>query len=74
MIALAANKLFMRLKAANNTFETYDLMITLVAYKLFRRIKILKSIILTFDLLIVPTSGTNIIETFDLLKKTLSIS
>jgi len=34
MIALAANKFFMRSKVANNAFETFDLMIALAAFRL----------------------------------------
>ena len=49
MIAIAANKLFMRLKFENNALLNFDLMIDLVVTRTVMRLKLKKNIIMEFQ-------------------------
>ncbi len=51
MIALAANKLFMRSKFQKELLATFDLMIVLVTNKSFMRLKFANNAFLNFDLM-----------------------
>jgi hypothetical protein len=51
MIALAANKLFMRSKFKKALLANFDLMIVLVTNKLFMRSKFANKAFLNFDLM-----------------------
>jgi hypothetical protein len=51
MIALAANKLFMRSKFKKALLANFDLMIVLVTNKLFMSLKLKKALLVNFDLM-----------------------
>ncbi len=66
MIAIAAKKLFMRLKFAKNAFLNFDHMIALAANKLFVRLKFANNAVLGFDHIIkVLTSWSKLSNIID---------